>query len=65
MTYQLRIAALDDEAVKKLEKLEAETGHHVMAYEPGLQFATLTAADLVKIRALEEELGVILLVYKE
>ena len=64
MTYELRIAALNEDAKKKVQQLEAATGLHVMAYEPGLEFASLTAADLVKIRALEEELGVILLVYR-
>lgn len=65
MTQQLRIARLDGNAVAKIEELEQTTNKHIMAFEHGLRFATLSLADLDKIQALENELGIILIVYDE
>lgn len=65
MTQQLRIAHLDDEAVAKIQALEEATNKHIMAFQDGLRFATLSEGEMSQIKALEEELGVILVVYDD
>jgi len=63
MPQQLKIAKLDATAVARITQLESQTGAHIMAFEPGLEYALLDADALATVRALEDELGVILLVY--
>lgn len=65
MPHQLKIAELDKEHVEKIIALEQATGKHIMAFEDGPQFATLTAEQLAEVQALEDQLGVILIVYED
>lgn len=64
MAQQLKIAHLDETAVAQLRALESETGKHIMAFQSGPPFAQLSAAHLEKVQSLEEELGIVLLVYE-
>ena len=65
MSQQLRIAHLNEQAAAKIRELEEATNKHIMAFEEGLRFATLTDDELEKIQTLEKELGVLLIVYDE
>jgi hypothetical protein len=60
----LKVAALDEAAVSEIRALEAATGKHIMAFEPGLQVAELDQAQARQVKALEEALGVTLLVFE-
>lgn len=64
MSEHLKIAALDEAAEAKIRALEDELGKHIMAYEPSVRVARLSADQLAKIQTLEKELGVTLLVYE-
>jgi hypothetical protein len=63
MGTHLKIAALSEDSVAKIRALEAETGFHIMAFEPEVHLATPTADQLAKIKLLEKELKVTLLAY--
>ena len=63
MAEQLKIASIGEQAAAKIAELEQATGKHIMAFERGLAFADLTPDQAQQIRALEDELNVILLVY--
>lgn len=63
MAQQLKIANLDETAVARVRELEEALGKHIMAFEPGLEFAKLSEAEMARIEALEKDLSVILLVY--
>lgn len=63
MAKQLKIARLDETAVAHLRELEQALDKHIMAFEPGLEFAALSEDDMARVEALEKDLGVILLVY--
>lgn len=65
MAHQLKIAKLEPAEVEKIEAMEKATGKHMMAFEAGPDFATLTAEQLEQVQALEKELGVILIVYEK
>lgn len=60
----LKVAALDEAAVSQIQTLEAATGKHIMAFEPGLQVANLDQEQVQRVKALEEALGVTLLVFE-
>ncbi len=49
----------------KVKELEKSLGAHVMAFEPGLSVADLTAGQKEEVAMVELELGAGLLVYKE
>ena len=55
---------VDDPAVKKIQALEKETGMLIMAYATPYATANLSAEQLEKIEALEQELCVRLVAYK-
>jgi hypothetical protein len=63
MGTHLKIAALSEDNVSKIRALEAETGFHIMAFEPEVKLATPTADQLANIKQLEAELKVTLLAY--
>ena len=65
MTQFLKIAHLDDDEVDRIRELEVALDRHIMAFEPGLEIADLSEEQLAQIRALEEDLGVTLLVYAD
>ena len=63
MSEQLQIARLDDTGATKVQELEGSIGKHIMAFERGPVFASLSSEQVAEVQALESELGVILLVY--
>ena len=65
MSQHLKLAALDKDAVARIEALEKATGKHIMAFDEPLSFAMLSRAQLDEILALESELGVTLIVYDD
>ena len=65
MAQHLRIATLSEEGAAKLKELESEMDVQIMAFESGSQLAELTKQQLNRIKSLEDELGMTLLVYKE
>lgn len=65
MAQHLKIATLSEDSAAKLKELESEMDVQIMAFEPGTQLAELTKQQLNRIKSLEDELGVTLLVYKE
>lgn len=64
MTDFYRIASLDEAGVQRIRDLEQALDRHIMAFEPGLDVASLSDGQLAQIRQLEEELGVTLIVYE-
>jgi biotin operon repressor len=60
---QLKIAELTKDDVSKIEKLEAQSGFHIMAFEKGYKLAKPTEKQLAQIQELEKVLGVTLLAY--
>jgi hypothetical protein len=65
MAQQLKIATLNEAQVDKIRTLEKATGKHIMAFEDGPPFADLSQEHLDQVQGLEEELGVLLLVYEK
>ena len=65
MAEFLKIATLDTGAVEKIRELEKSTDTHIMAFEPGLEVASLTVQQMEAVKSVEEDLGVILVVYKK
>ncbi|MFO7680935.1 MAG: hypothetical protein R6X34_12870 [Chloroflexota bacterium] len=65
MAEFLKIAKLNEQDVAKIRALEEAMGTHIMAYQPGLQMADLTAEQVQALQGVENELGVILLAYDE
>lgn len=61
---QLRYARLDREKISMLHELEGKIGTWVIAVEPAATMTEINEDQLKKLKALEEELGVILLAYK-
>lgn len=61
---QLRYARLDREKMAMLHELEGKIGSWVIAVEPAAAMTEINEEQLKKLKALEEELGVILLAYK-
>jgi hypothetical protein len=61
---QLRYARLDREKMATLHELEGKIGTWVIAVEPATAMTDINDEQLKKLKALEEELGVILLAYK-
>lgn len=62
-TPRLRIANLDEAALKKLRQMEDATGALIVAVEPEYPIAKLTQDQLDSLQQLETELGVILIAY--
>lgn len=60
---RIRIANLDPATIEKLKLMEAEFGSCILALEPYHPPAPLTEQQLQKLRAVEKELGVVLLAY--
>lgn len=63
MAEFLKIATLDSTGVNKIRSLEQATGTHIMAFEMGLELASLSEEQMNAMKALEKDLGVILIVY--
>ena len=63
-TPRLRIANLDEAALKKLHQMEEATGTLIVAVQPEYPIATLTQEQLDSLQQLETELGVVLIAYE-
>jgi hypothetical protein len=63
MSEFLKVATLSSDAINEIRELESATGKHIMAFEPGLQIASLSDQDLRKVKDLEAKLNVTLLVF--
>ncbi len=59
-----KISDISEEIVGKVKALESEMDVHIMAIEPGLEYAELSDEQIHKIQALEGESSKTLLVYK-
>ena len=60
-----KIAHLTTEQAGKIQALEKELGVCALAMEPGLELADLDQQALEKVKEVEEELGVQLIVYEK
>ena len=58
-----KIAHLQPEQAEKIQALEKELDVCALAMEPGLELAELDQQALEKVKEVEEELGVQLIVY--
>lgn len=65
MYEYFKIATLDEEGLAKINELEEKLGKHVMAFKSGVRLARLEPEAVEQVRAVEKELGVLLLVYEE
>jgi hypothetical protein len=60
----MKIAALDEAGIHKLQQMEQSLGTLILALEPHYPMAELSEDQIKKLQALEEELGVILIAYQ-
>jgi hypothetical protein len=60
-----KFANLDEEDLKRIKDYEQEMDACILALEPRVDLAELGDDDVAKLRALEDELGVVLIAYKE
>jgi hypothetical protein len=60
-----KFADLDEESLKRIKEYEEAMDACILALAPRVDLADLTPDDVEKLRALEEELGVVLIAYKE
>lgn len=63
--FNLKIATLDEATIDKIKSLEGTIGKHIMAFEPGVSFARLSADEVEMVEKLEKEANVTLLVYNK
>ncbi len=59
-----KISEISEEIVGKVKALESEMDVHIMAIEPGLEYAELSDEQIQKVQVLEGESSKTLLVYK-
>lgn len=64
-TPQVRFARLDKAKIAKIHELEEFLGTYALAFEPVIKIAALAPEQLDKLQAVEEELGVILVAYRD
>jgi hypothetical protein len=62
---KFKFAELDEESLKQIKDYEEAMDACILALAPRVDLADLAADDVEKLRALEEELGVVLIAYKE
>lgn len=60
----LKIAELSDEQRQQLQALEQELSAHILALEPKVSLLDLSAAQLSRLKEVEEQLGVVLVAYQ-
>ena len=65
MYGNLKIASVDSATAARIQTLEEEIDKHIMAFEPGVSFALLSADEVEKVESLEKDVGVTLLVYNK
>jgi len=59
-----KISEISQDLLEQVNTLENEMSVHIMAMEPGLEYAELNEEQLGQVQALESESGKTLLVYK-
>lgn len=59
----LKIAELDDEQQAQLRALEQELSAQILALEPKVSLLDLSPAQLRRLKAVEEQMGVVLVAY--
>lgn len=59
----LKIAELDDEQQAQLRALEKELSAQILALEPKVSLLDLSPAQLRRLKAVEEQMGVVLVAY--
>ncbi len=64
-TPQVRVARPDQSNTERGHALEGSLGTYVWAFEPVIKIAALAPEQLEKLQAVAEELGVILVAYKD
>jgi hypothetical protein len=62
---KFKFAELDEESLKQIKDYEEAMDACILALAPHVDLADLAADDVEKLRALEEELGVVLIAYQE
>jgi hypothetical protein len=62
---QIQYARLDRDKIARLHQLEEELDSWIVAVEPVAELANLTEEQMRVLKTLEQELGVVLLAYKE
>jgi hypothetical protein len=62
---KFKFADLDEESLKQIKDYEEAMDACILALAPRVDLADLAPDDVEKLRALEEELGVVLIAYKE
>jgi hypothetical protein len=63
-TARLHIAKLNQAKLGKINALEKKLGHSIVALEPYFPPAALVEKQIKQLKALERDLGVVLLAYK-
>jgi hypothetical protein len=62
---RMKIANLDEAGLRKVRELEEQMQSMILVLEPHHPLADLTPEQVERLRALEKELGVLLLAYKQ
>jgi hypothetical protein len=60
-----KFANLDEDSLKRIKDYERVMDACILALEPRVDLAELGEDDVARLKALEEELGVVLIAYKE
>lgn len=62
---RMGIATLDNSQLDKIQKFEQESGLLVVALQSQYELARLNREQIQQLRALEDEIGVVLLAYEK
>jgi hypothetical protein len=60
----MKIANLDEAGIKRIRQMEESFGTLIVALEPHVPLAGLTEEQVLKLQALEQDLGVVLIAYQ-
>lgn len=60
-----KFANLDEDSLKRIKDYERVMDACILALEPRVDLAELGEDDVARLKALEDELGVVLIAYKE
>jgi hypothetical protein len=62
---RMKIADLDETSIERIQQMEEAMGTLIVALEPHVPLAELTAEQVRKLQALEQELEVVLIAYQD
>ena len=62
---RMKIANLDDESIERIRQMEESTDSLIVALEPHYPLAELKDEQVNMLQNLENELGVVLIAYKD